>query len=83
MKWLILLVVLLALAGIAWLLMRDPKKGGSVGIHGVSGKNKIGSEEEPETLEATDGESDEIETAGSKAEQDADRAEPAKAEPQP
>ena len=47
MKWFILENVILLLALIAYLLMRDPKKGapkrpGSVGIHGVNGKNKIG-----------------------------------------
>ncbi|WP_197418892.1 hypothetical protein, partial [Dermacoccus sp. CCH2-D9] len=60
MKWFILENVILLLALIAYLLMRDPKKGapkrpGSVGIHGVNGKNKIGRDDSvDESVETPD-----------------------------
>ena len=42
MKWVILVLVIIILVQLAIIVMRDPKRGGSVGIHGVDGKKKVG-----------------------------------------
>ena len=51
MKWLVLVLLIIVIGQAAYIFLRDPKRGGSVGIDGVDSDKKVASDDMPEAAE--------------------------------